>query len=194
MEALDLSFIDPNGAPKTQLGLRDQKEGRAEKPNFFPALKWLARAVVIILVVGALSLWPGCRAKNFGAPAEDPALTALGQASIKIMEERMKSPFITLAPTGETGSVLSRAFVLEGQFSGSATEVLIGITRAINYGLWVKNARAGRLPIVIEPDKSGQTMLWLIGDLNRQLKKDRAAIGIDSVNKRLTLSASEVDR
>ncbi|MDR2386150.1 MAG: hypothetical protein LBE80_01020 [Deltaproteobacteria bacterium] len=180
--------------PKAQAGQGLREKGRGLLKNLPQAGRALRRLVLVFAVVAILGLFSGCQTTKSRAGLEDPALTALGQASVKIMDERMKSPFITLSPTGEVGSKLSQVFVLDGVFVGAVSEALMGLAKALNYGLVLKNARAGRLFVTIGPSEGDRTIVWLIGDLNKQLKKDRAVIGIDSVNKRLVLSASEVDR
>ncbi|MDR2302187.1 MAG: hypothetical protein LBF38_09130 [Deltaproteobacteria bacterium] len=194
MEKLDLNVFNPKGDPKAKVGQGRQKKSGGESKNPPQAQESKKWAAYIFLAMVFFGLMAGCKLAANSARPEDPALTALGQASIKIMDERMRSPFIALSPTGEAGSKLGQAFVLDGVFEGPVSDALMGLSKALNYGLWVKNARAGRLFVTVGPSRGGQTILWLINDLNKQLKDDRAVIGIDSVNKRLVLSATEVDR
>ncbi|MDR0621082.1 MAG: hypothetical protein LBJ61_04310 [Deltaproteobacteria bacterium] len=138
-----------------------------------------------------LIIFSGCRTARTGGP-EDPALSALGRASMAIMAERMNGPLSSFPLSGPEELKLGKSFALDGVFEGPASEAALALSKAMGYGLSVKNARAGELRVTIVPSGQGRSILWLISDLNRQLKKDRASLWVDTVNRRLVLSASEV--
>jgi hypothetical protein len=141
---------------------------------------------LVVILIGSLGAGVGCQA--VGGRIDDSALAALGKASERVMAERMEGSF------GRPGPVLGRAYALGGSFVGPVSEVVLGLSRAIGYGFVIKNARCGDLAVVIEPPEPGRDVYWLIKDLNKQLKEHGAAIGVDTINKRLVLSASEDGR
>jgi hypothetical protein len=147
----------------------------------------------MILTLAMAIIGTGCQTTNSGAALDDPAMTALGQASIKIMEEKMKSPYRGYPTSSQADEPMGLTYLLSVSFDGTAAEAVMGLAQAMGYGFVVKNDRAGRLPVTINPTEKERTIFWLISDINRQLKKERAFVGVDSVNKRLVISASEVD-
>jgi hypothetical protein len=142
----------------------------------------------LALALAALSFLPGCRAGG-GAGLDDPALSALGRASARIMAERMNGAGLPW-PSGEIAA-LAKPFAFGGTFEGPASDAALAISKALGYGLAVKNAQAGAITVTVGPSGQGRSVLWLIGDLNRQLKKNRASIGVDAINRRLILSGPE---
>jgi hypothetical protein len=151
-------------------------------------------ALALALLAAGLLALAGCQAGRYGAFRDDPALTALGEASVKVMGERLIDPLGGGPGEGEAGASLRRPYALGGTFEGTASEAVMGLAQALGYGFSVKNAQAGRLRVTIAPSDRPRPIFWLIGDLNRQLGEGRAYIGIDAVNKRLILSAPEGER
>jgi hypothetical protein len=125
-------------------------------------------------------------------PVADPALRALGGASMRVIAERLESPLgeAERAGGGPSGP-LHREYVLDGRYEGRISEALLAISAALGYGLIVEGPRGGDLAVVIEPRPEGGTVYGLIKDLNRQLRPLGAVIGVDVVNRRLSLFSGD---
>jgi hypothetical protein len=137
------------------------------------------RTLTAIAVLGGLVL-AGCQGVT--APsAIDPARRSLGQASIKVVGEKLQSDW------GKVPAPLSRTYYLSGEYNGKAAETLMGVSRAMGFGLWVQDQAAGAIDLSLTP-KPGESLLSLLADINRQLKPQGAAVGVDVLNRVLVLS------
>jgi hypothetical protein len=148
-------------------------------------------AFVLLLILAA-----GCQKAKVGPGATDPALAALGRASVKILAERMEGQKRRPDAWPEAWpEVFDRPYVLSGNFEGPASQVVLALSGAVGYGFMVKNAKAGGLTVRIKESglPAGRDMVWLIRDLNHQLKPHKAFIGVDAVNKKLILFGPEAD-
>jgi hypothetical protein len=150
----------------------------------------LSRARSVLLLVLAFSLAAaGCQGTTKSVRSElDPARRALGEASIKVMAEKLESPDRRLGRSG----VLSWSYVFSGEFVGEASEAVRALSAAMGYGFLLADADAGQKEVVVK--STGQerpTVGDLLKDLNRQLKPHQAFLGLDVVNRRLVLTATE---
>ena len=143
----------------------------------------------VLAVIVLAPLMVGCSHRKASPPVGDPALRALGQASIKVQAERMESPLGEGERAGGQGGPLSRLYFLNGRFEGRVSEALLAISASLGYGLSMTGPAAGDLIVAIEPAPQGAAIFSLIKGLNRQLSSHGAVIGVDIVNRRLTLSS-----
>jgi hypothetical protein len=150
--------------------------------------QWALGLVVASFLAMPLS---GCRATGAGlsVPVGDPALRALGSASIRVLAEKMESPLGESEKTGGRGGILTRTFFLEGRYEGRVSEALLAVSAAVGYGLTVENQQSGDLVVAIEPKTEPATVMSLIKELNRTLKPSGAYIGVDVINRRLVLKS-----
>jgi hypothetical protein len=142
---------------------------------------------LVIFLLAALAL-VGCSAKNAQEPTTDPALRALGQASMRVMAERLESP-LGEAERAARGGPLGRIYHLEGRFQGRVSEALLAISASLGYGLSLGGPKGGDLMVVLEPKPEGATVFSLVKDLNRQLRPFDAYIGVDAINRRFVLTS-----
>jgi hypothetical protein len=141
----------------------------------------LAALAAAVLMWGIVS---GCQ--GVLAPLDtDPAQRALGQASIKVVAERMQN-----AQARSGIGPLSSSYHLSSDYIGNAAEALMGISRAMGFGLWVQDQKAGTIELTLI-SKDDDTLLALLADINRQLKPHGAAVGADVLNRVLVLSGGK---
>jgi hypothetical protein len=107
------------------------------------------------------------------------------------MAEKLQSPLGESERAGGGQGPLHRRYVLDGRYEGRVSEALLAISAALGYGLSVESPRGGDLVVVIEPRPEGGSVFSLIKDLNRQLGPMGAVIGVDVVNRRLSLLSGE---
>ncbi|MDR2443501.1 MAG: hypothetical protein LBE31_08290 [Deltaproteobacteria bacterium] len=163
--------------------LKDRARLQKLRQNVSDRMSGRWRMVAILMVLFICS----CQ-KSIPTTPSDPALRALGQASIRVLDQKLESPLGELEKAGGKGGVLTRKYVINGTFEGRASETLLAISSALGYGLTVENQRAGDLVVKISPELKGATILSLIKSLNQTLKPQGARIGVDSLNRRLVLS------
>jgi hypothetical protein len=155
-------------------------------PSSRPKASGLLTVLAIFIFA---SIFSGCARRAPMAPPASPAMRVLGQASIKVLGEKMESPLGEKERAGGKGGPLNRPYALYGRFEGRVSEALMAVSASLGYGLAVESPAWGDLMVVIEPSGGEATIFSLIKDMNRQLKKRGAVIGVDAINRRLTLSA-----
>jgi hypothetical protein len=150
----------------------------------------VAKSGGLVVILSLALLLSGCHRKSAMEPA-DPALRALGRASIRVQAERMESPLGDAERAGGRGGAPNRLYVLNGIFEGRVSEALLAISASMGYGLSMTGPEAGDLIVTIGPKPEGATIVSLIKELNKRLARSGAVIGVDVVNRRLTLSAGD---
>jgi hypothetical protein len=121
------------------------------------------------------------------APSPDPARRALGEASRRVLAERLESPLGEAERAGGLKGPLGTVHVIEARFEGPVSEALLSISASLGYGLSIDGPAGASIAVVIEPAQEGRTLFKLIKELNRGLKPHGAVIGVDIINRRLGL-------
>jgi hypothetical protein len=104
---------------------------------------------------------------------------------VTVNAERMVFPEIW-GP--KTPSPLDRVCLLERSWSGSAAEAVMRLSRAVGYGFRVDDRAVGEIAVTVQAAPRGATVLELVKDLDRQLGRRGASLGVDAVNGVLKIS------
>jgi hypothetical protein len=119
----------------------------------------------------------------------------LGLAAEAVHAEQLLSPW-GLNPEAATSSSalgpLTRRYRLAAAWEGSAAEAILRLSDALGYGCRVEGRQAGRVAVIIRPAPQGAVLGELLRDLNAQLKPHGVSVGVDSINRVLSLRGGKV--
>jgi hypothetical protein len=180
---------DMSGGAGSAPGLVACGRGRPGKASRAAAA--LAAAFLAFFFLGACQS-VGSRRSD---PARDEALRILGEASVRVVAERLEDPSYP-GGAGASGKrrkadVLSLPYELSGTFAGEAGAAALGLSEAMGYGLVVNGRTAGKIQVVLRPAPAGKKTIGdLLREINNQLGKENARLGVDLINRRLVLTSS----